>query len=148
MTTHEYSVIPAPKKGVKGRGIKGAEAQFANALAQAMNEAAADGWEYVRAETLPSEERQGLTGKTTVYHNMLVFRRPLKSAEAEAPKAALLLEPEKVEPPAPQPVPQETPKAVEIPKIEEPVFTRSEAHSPSVPTAYTVKVDPGPGQRD
>lgn len=146
MTTHEYSVIPAPKKGVKGRGIKGAEAQFANALAQAMNEAAADGWEYVRAETLPSEERQGLTGKTTVYHNMLVFRRPLKTAAEAAPKAAP--EPEKVEPPAPQPVPQDAPKAVEVPKIEQPVFTRSEAHTPRVPTAYTVKVDPGPGQPD
>ncbi len=36
----------------------------------------AEGWEYVRADVLPSEERSGLTGRTTVYHNVLVFRRP------------------------------------------------------------------------
>ena len=40
-----------------------------------MNAMATDGWEFQRAETLPSEERSGLTGTKTVYHNMLVFRR-------------------------------------------------------------------------
>lgn len=87
MTTFEYSVIPAPKRGLKGRGIKGGEAQFANALTQLMNQAAAEGWHYMRAETLPSEERQGLTGRTTVYQNMLVFRR---AVETGAPEATVL----------------------------------------------------------
>jgi len=35
----------------------------------------ADGCEYLRADTLPCEERQGLTSKTVKYHSMLVFRR-------------------------------------------------------------------------
>jgi hypothetical protein len=47
-----------------------------------MNELAQDGWEYLRADTLPAEERSGLTSKTTVYHNLLVFRRPTAAAMA------------------------------------------------------------------
>lgn len=40
-----------------------------------MNDMAASGWEYQRAETLPSTERAGLTGSTTEWRNLLVFRR-------------------------------------------------------------------------
>lgn len=48
---------------------------------------AAEGWEYVRAETLPSEERSGLAGRNTVYHNVLVFRRE-RRADAQLRIAA------------------------------------------------------------
>lgn len=93
MDTYEYKVIPAPDRGVKARGVKGAEARFAFALEQVMNDMGAEGWEYQRAETLPCEERQGLSGKTTVYRNMLVFRRlKLDTADALDPK---LLDPPK-----------------------------------------------------
>jgi len=78
----EYSVVPAPKKGMKAKGIKTTEDRFAHALQQIMNEKGADGWDYVRTDTLPTEERQGLTGRTTVYQNMMVFKRPLT---ADAP---------------------------------------------------------------
>ena len=84
MTTYEYSVIPAPRRGFKGKGVKGPEAQFANALTKVMNEAAAQGWEYVRSETLPSEERQGLTGRTTQFRSVLVFRRAVVAEPADA----------------------------------------------------------------
>ena len=47
-----------------------------------MNSISADGWEYLRAETLPSDERQGLTGSQTVYRDVLVFRRPRAQEEA------------------------------------------------------------------
>lgn len=73
--TYEYKVVPAPARGLKAKGVKTAEDRFANALQTAMNEQAADGWEYLRADTLPCEQREGLMGKTTVYQNMLVFRR-------------------------------------------------------------------------
>ena len=76
MTSYEYKVMPAPQKGEKTRGIKTAEGRFANAIERAMNDMAADGWEYLRAETLPSEERSGLTSTTNVWRNLLVFRRP------------------------------------------------------------------------
>ena len=75
MTRYEYKVVPAPVKGLKARGVRSAEGRFANALEETMNKMGVDGWEYQRAETLPSVERSGLTGSTTTYRNMLVFRR-------------------------------------------------------------------------
>ena len=87
MARYEYKVVAAPKRGQKARGVKGAEARFAHALEQTMNELAADGWEYLRTDTLPAEERQGLTGKTITFQNMMVFRRAAAGdAEAFAPK--------------------------------------------------------------
>jgi len=77
MSQYEYKVIPAPVKGLKAKGVRGHEARFANALQDVMNRMGAEGWEYQRAETLPSEERHGLTNVTTNYRNVLVFRRPL-----------------------------------------------------------------------
>jgi len=38
----------------------------------------------MRADTLPVEERVGLTGRTTTFQHMLVFRRALAVAQAEA----------------------------------------------------------------
>lgn len=75
MTAYEYKVVPAPVRGEKARGLKTGAERYAHALEGLMNTLGADGWEYVRADTLPSEERSGLTGRTTVYHNLLVFRR-------------------------------------------------------------------------
>ena len=83
--TYEYKVIPAPTRGKKARGLKSPADRFAHALGAVMNEMAADGWEYQRTDTLPSEERAGLTGRSTVFQNMLVFRR---ATEAEAPERA------------------------------------------------------------
>ena len=77
MPNYEYKVVPAPKKGLKGKGIKGADARFANAMMSLMNEFGADGWEYQRSDTLPCEERTGLRGRSTTFQNMLVFRREL-----------------------------------------------------------------------
>lgn len=113
MTRYEYKVVPAPRRGLKAKGVKGSEAMFAHALASVMNGLGAEGWEYVRADTLPCEERQGLTGKTTVFQNMLVFRRPLavaapRTAEVQAPVPQLAA-PEPLAPPAPEPASPATP---------------------------------------
>ena len=75
MPVWEYKVVPAPTKGVKAPGVKGQDQRFANAIEVLMNDMAASGWEYQRAETLPSIERAGLTGSTTEWRNLLVFRR-------------------------------------------------------------------------
>ena len=77
--TFEYTVIPAPDRGEKARNAKTPGERFSLAFATKLNEMAADGWEYLRAEVLPSEERTGLTGRTTIYHNVLVFRRALSA---------------------------------------------------------------------
>jgi hypothetical protein len=75
MTAYEYRVIPAPSKGRKAQGVKGADARFAHGLQEVLNEQAADGWDYQRSDILPCEERQGLTSSHTVYRSVLVFRR-------------------------------------------------------------------------
>jgi hypothetical protein len=54
-----------------------------------MNQLAAEGWEYQRAETLPSVERQGLTSTTTEWRNVLVFRREI-AHQSTAPAPELL----------------------------------------------------------
>ena len=85
MAHFEYKVIPAPTKGRKAPGFKSAEARFAHGLEEAMNELASDGWEYVRSDLLPSEERQGLTSSHTVYRSVLVFRRPTPADTTDQP---------------------------------------------------------------
>lgn len=93
MQTHEYTVVPAPSRGEKARGARTGVERFAYALTGEINRMAAAGWEYVRAETLPCEERSGLTSRTTVYHNVLVFRRALARTDAAHPVATLAAAP-------------------------------------------------------
>jgi hypothetical protein len=82
MQRFEYKIVPAPRRGEKMRGLKTTEERFALALNVLMNRLGAEGWDYVRADALPCDERAGLTGGVkTTYQNMLVFRRVL-SAEA------------------------------------------------------------------
>ncbi len=81
MKHYEYKIIPAPSKPAKIAGVKGAEARFAAGLEMAVNDMAADGWEYQRADILPSTERQGLTSTQTVYRSVLVFRRVVEAEE-------------------------------------------------------------------
>lgn len=87
---YEYKVVPAPKKGRSGKGVRGTEAKFANELMYVMNEMGAEGWEYVRSDTLPCEERQGLTSKTMTYQNILVFRREQMVFAAQAANGPLV----------------------------------------------------------
>ncbi len=75
MRQFEYKAIPAPNTGTKAKGVKTREDRFALSMSNVLNEMAEDGWEYVRAEMLPLEERKGLTGTQTSYQNVLIFRR-------------------------------------------------------------------------
>lgn len=99
---YEYKVIPAPNKGQKAKGVRSSENRFAHALELRMNLLAADGWEYVRSDTLPSEERVGLTQSRTVWRNLLVFRRP-KLAALETQETPRLIAPPETEADQPQP---------------------------------------------
>ena len=82
----EYKVVPAPVRGEKAKGVRGRDAKFAHALSQVMNTLGAEGWEYLRADTLPCEERTGITSKTTHYLNMLVFRRAVAQPVQHSPQ--------------------------------------------------------------
>ncbi len=114
MDRYEYKVVPAPTKAPKVKGLKGTDQKFAAALASVMNELGAEGWEYQRSDTLPVEERQGFTGKTTTFQNMLIFRRKIASevlAEPTQPvtepvAAAPAPEPELTPAPEPEPAPE------------------------------------------
>lgn len=75
MAHFEYKVVPAHVKGRKARGLRRSEDKFAYSVQEVMNEMAQEGWEYLRSETLPHEERSGLTGKSTTFRSVLVFRR-------------------------------------------------------------------------
>ncbi|OJI92564.1 hypothetical protein LY10_00573 [Planktotalea frisia] len=113
---YEYKVIPAPARGQKGKGVKGVEGRFANALETLMNQMGSDGWEYQRAETLPSEERAGLTSKTTVFRNVLVFRRVIETdVESFEPKLLDAPEPE----PEPEHDDEETAESLDEAEISE-----------------------------
>nr|WP_111298818.1 hypothetical protein [Paracoccus saliphilus] len=77
----DYIAIAAPTRGDKSKDVRTPTERYAAALTAELNRMAAQGWEYLRADVLPSEERSGLTGRSTVYHNLLVFRR-VKAAAA------------------------------------------------------------------
>lgn len=111
MPRYEYKVVPAPTKGQKAKGVKTPEGRFALSVQSLMNQLGAEGWEYLRADLLPSEERSGLTGTAVKWRNLLVFRRAVAEAE-DSPVPELLAAPEagpeagsppRIEPPAPRP---------------------------------------------
>jgi len=92
MSEFEYKVVTAPRKVRKVKGVRGTDARYAVNMTDLMNEQAADGWEYQRAESLPVDEKTGLMGKTQErYVNVLVFRRSKpaeKPADVTEPVAA------------------------------------------------------------
>jgi hypothetical protein len=85
MTQDEYKVIAAPAQGRKAKGVKTTADRFALTMSDVLNEMAQEGWEYVRAETLPCEERRGLTGTQTTFQNVLIFRRRPVEVSVPAP---------------------------------------------------------------
>ncbi|WP_170400370.1 DUF4177 domain-containing protein [Ruegeria arenilitoris] len=107
MQRYEYKVVPAPQKGIKAKGEKTAEGRFAASVEQVLNQMGQDGWEYQRAELLPSEERVGLTGSTVNWRNVLVFRREVTAdfvstrSDEDTAQAKPIPGPETVSPPAP-----------------------------------------------
>ncbi|WP_170585770.1 DUF4177 domain-containing protein [Ruegeria arenilitoris] len=105
MQRYEYKVVPAPKKGTKAKGVKTPEGRFAVTIEHLLNELGAKGWEYQRAELLPSEERVGLTGTAENWRNVLVFRRAVETEVANDDIAALLTPPEEDDTPLARPVP-------------------------------------------
>lgn len=148
--SYEYAVVPAPKKGIKAKGVKTAEDRFAHALQSIMNEYGADGWEYVRTDTLPSEERTGFTGRTTVFQNMMVFRKqvvttsPVAAPEhttaapvMETPIAPTPVAPMPVAAPAPAVAPVAPPPAAPMPKPDH--MMRVNTPSPHGRTEPTLK---------
>lgn len=91
MPNYEYRVIPAPSKGRKAKGIKTPEERFSLSVEDVLNRMGVEGWEYQRAELLPSTERSGLTGSATNWRNVLVFRRLLADQPPDTDQERLVL---------------------------------------------------------
>lgn len=84
MARFEYQVIPTPRKPRRAKGKKTNADRFAHMLTEEINAQAALGWEFVRSETLPMDERPGMFKKPVeTYQTVMVFRREIASDEGE-----------------------------------------------------------------
>lgn len=124
MQRYEYRVVPAPKRGEKVKGVKTTEDRFALSLSKVMNDLGREGWEYVRADTLPCEERVGLTGRTTTFQHMLVFRRTFAALEPTRSAAETVA-----------PFPQAAPEGGREVRAERVADRGPEQNAPTAPTA-------------
>jgi hypothetical protein len=80
MSYYDYKVVSAPRRSKKAKGVSQPAELFALTLTEAINEHARDGWEYVRAETLPARSpggwfKRASEGNVTV----MIFRRQRES---------------------------------------------------------------------
>lgn len=74
---YEYKAVPAPERTPRVRGLKTTGERFAHMLTETLNGLAGEGWEFLRAETLPCVERKGLMGSAASTQVVLIFRREL-----------------------------------------------------------------------
>jgi hypothetical protein len=150
MTYFDYKVVPAPRRAKRVKGVRAGEELFALTLTDAINEQARQGWEYVRAESLPSETPAGWFRRAVACdQTVLVFRRereqlgPRLAAVAEAAPAA--------EREAPAEVPVERASLSErivgatrreVPARREPVLAEADAGPPPTPLRPAHRLGP------
>ncbi len=136
MPRYEYRVLPAPTKGTGGRKVKGTKMRFAHSLSAVMNEMGAAGWEFVRADTLPCEDRFGLFRKKAQNLPMLIFRRLRREDVSDLISVKHAVPPRSLppntgtEPQAEEEQPAE--QDGQLPPFRRPMFTRPPDPSPPV----------------
>lgn len=92
MSRYEYKAIPAPARPAKVKGVRRPEEKLAITVSDVMNRMAVEGWEYLRADTLPCEEPRGLLSRArSSFQTLLVFRR-LREEPPALPREAPLPE--------------------------------------------------------
>ncbi|MEM7059045.1 MAG: hypothetical protein AAF557_15775 [Pseudomonadota bacterium] len=75
---YEYKCVGAPEKGKRRRGAKTRSDRVANAMEITIQAEAVDGWEYLRTDLIPIEERSGMFKRPQEVHRaVMVFRRAL-----------------------------------------------------------------------
>lgn len=76
MPMFEFKVILAPRKAEKIKGVRGHDERYAHTLMNKINALGIGGWEYLRAESLPVDEKSSMMGKSVEkYLSVMVFRR-------------------------------------------------------------------------
>ncbi len=82
---YEYKTVGGPERGKQKRGAKNTIERVAAAMQDIIRREAAGGWEYVRTDLVPVEERPNLLSpKRTVHCPVVVFRRPKTAAPEDA----------------------------------------------------------------
>lgn len=72
----EYKCVGAPERPKKKRGAKTRSDRVAAVMQDVINAEAVDGWEYVRTDLVPVEEKSGWFSRATEVHRaVLIFKR-------------------------------------------------------------------------
>ena len=79
---YEYKVVPAPQRARRIKGLKNTADRFAHALAERINAEATGGWQFLRTETMPCEERSAFGRAKTSMQTVMVFQRGLAGGRA------------------------------------------------------------------
>ncbi len=86
----EYKAVGGPERGKRRKGCKTAADRVAAAMQDIIRSEAADGWEYLRTDLVPIEERNGIFARKQVMHcAVLVFRRLRRPVEGQLGKGQL-----------------------------------------------------------
>ncbi|MBP1804587.1 DUF4177 domain-containing protein [Rubellimicrobium aerolatum] len=151
MHSHDYRVVPAPRRGLKAKGLRRPEERFANALETEMNRLAREGWEYVRTDTLPHEHKRGWFSRpVTEMRTVLVFRRPRPVAVQPATVQTGTALPSFAPPPfvaparAAAPEPMAPPMAPSAPRRAPPPLS-ADPGRPAAPALHVVDPPAAPG---
>ena len=83
MTRYEYKTVAAPRRERRFKGVKPGAEGFARTVEDVLNAECVDGWEYLRAESLPCDSRGGFFSRGhELLHTVLIFRRALPDPNA------------------------------------------------------------------
>ena len=118
---YEYKCIAAPEKARRRRGAKTRTDRVALAIEEILQAETKGGWEYLRADLIPVEEKSGIFGRTQEVHRaILVFRRATGTSNAGGHQqfaAPTLAQPVLAQPPAPAPAPAAEPVQPPAPAV-------------------------------
>lgn len=94
----EYKCVGAPERARRKKGAKTRTDRVALAMQEAIAQEATDGWEYLRTDLIPIEERSGMFGRTHEVHRaVMVFRRSLVRERAQEPELSAPQHPARAE---------------------------------------------------
>ena len=78
---YEYKCVGAPEEPRRQRGVRGWSDRVALAMQEVLAAEAVDGWEYLRTDILPVEEKDGFFSRARrTQRAVLIFRREIGEA--------------------------------------------------------------------
>ena len=85
----DYKTVTAPRRLRKVKGVKGADELLAYTIGELIEEQAAEGWRYLRADRFVVEEKTGFFSSVkTVERTVLVFARERRRRTQAAAQAS------------------------------------------------------------